>query len=72
MTIRCCLHEERGKYRLFVTLANASEPKQRFVTTNRKLAISHYGFVLSKGRVVAAGTPSKLADRQEVCDAYFS
>ncbi len=35
------------------------------------LAISHYGYVLSKGRVVAEGSSSELVDRQEVHDAYF-
>ena len=35
------------------------------------LAISHYGYVLSKGRVVAAGRPDELADRPEVREAYF-
>jgi branched-chain amino acid transport system ATP-binding protein len=35
------------------------------------LAISNYGYVLSKGRVVAAGTPAELADRDEVREAYF-
>jgi len=39
---------------------------------HQTLAISHYGYVLSKGRVVAAGTPSELAGRQEVRDAYFT
>ncbi len=39
---------------------------------HQTLAISHYGYVLSKGRVVAAGTPAELAGRQEVCDAYFA
>jgi branched-chain amino acid transport system ATP-binding protein len=39
---------------------------------HQTLAISHYGYVLSKGRVVAAGTPSELAGRQEVREAYFS
>jgi branched-chain amino acid transport system ATP-binding protein len=39
---------------------------------HQTLAISHYGYVLSKGRVVAAGTPSELAGRQELRDAYFS
>lgn len=39
---------------------------------HQTLAISHYGYVLSKGRVVAAGTPSELANRQEVRDAYFA
>jgi branched-chain amino acid transport system ATP-binding protein len=38
---------------------------------HQTLAISHYGFVLSKGRVVAAGTPAELADRSEVREAYF-
>jgi branched-chain amino acid transport system ATP-binding protein len=38
---------------------------------HQTLAISHYGFVLSKGRVVAAGTPAELADRAEVREAYF-
>jgi branched-chain amino acid transport system ATP-binding protein len=35
------------------------------------LAISQQGYVLSKGRVVAAGTPVELADRAEVREAYF-
>jgi branched-chain amino acid transport system ATP-binding protein len=35
------------------------------------LTISHYGYVLSKGRVVANGTPAELADRDEVREAYF-
>jgi branched-chain amino acid transport system ATP-binding protein len=35
------------------------------------LAIAHYGYVLAKGRVVAAGTPAELADRAEVREAYF-
>jgi branched-chain amino acid transport system ATP-binding protein len=39
---------------------------------HQTLAISHYGYVLSKGRVVAAGTPSELAGRPEVREAYFS
>jgi branched-chain amino acid transport system ATP-binding protein len=39
---------------------------------HQTLAISHYGYVLSKGRVVAAGTPVELAGRQEVRDAYFA
>ena len=30
-----------------------------------------YGYVLSKGRVVAAGTPAELRDRPEVREAYF-
>ena len=39
---------------------------------HQTLAIAHYGYVLSKGRVVAAGTPAELAGRQEVRDAYFA
>jgi branched-chain amino acid transport system ATP-binding protein len=39
---------------------------------HQTLSISHYGYVLSKGRVVAAGTPSELAGRKEVRDAYFA
>ena len=39
---------------------------------HQTLAISHYGYVLSKGRVVAGGTPSELAGRPEVRDAYFA
>src|SRR6266481_1571629 len=35
------------------------------------LAISHYGYVLSKGRVVVGGTPAEIADRPEVREAYF-
>jgi len=35
------------------------------------LAISHYGFVLSKGRVATSGTPDELATRDEVRAAYF-
>jgi branched-chain amino acid transport system ATP-binding protein len=38
---------------------------------HQTLAISHYGYVLSKGRVVAAGTPDQLASRAEVREAYF-
>jgi len=38
---------------------------------HQTLAISHYGYVLSKGRVVAAGSSSELAGRQEVHDAHF-
>ncbi len=38
---------------------------------HQTLAISHYGYVLSKGRVVAAGRPDELATRQEVREAYF-
>ena len=35
------------------------------------LAISHYGYVLSKGRVVAQGSAQYLRDNQEVQRAYF-
>jgi branched-chain amino acid transport system ATP-binding protein len=39
---------------------------------HQTLAISHYGFVLSKGRVATSGAPWELADRKEVRDAYFA
>ncbi|MDP6352919.1 MAG: ABC transporter ATP-binding protein [Alphaproteobacteria bacterium] len=35
------------------------------------LAIADYGYVLSKGRVVAAGTPAELAQNQDLHAAYF-
>ena len=38
---------------------------------HQTLAISHFGFVLSKGRVATSGTPTELTGRQEVRDAYF-
>jgi len=38
---------------------------------HQTLAISHYGFVLSKGRVATSGTPDELATRDEVRAAYF-
>ena len=38
---------------------------------HQTLTISHYGYVLSKGRVVASGTPTELASRDEVREAYF-
>ena len=38
---------------------------------HQTLAISQFGFVLSKGRVATNGTPSELAGRNEVRDAYF-
>jgi branched-chain amino acid transport system ATP-binding protein len=38
---------------------------------HQTLAISHHGFVLSKGRVAASGAPAELAARDEVRDAYF-
>jgi len=38
---------------------------------HQTLVIAHYGYVLSKGRVVATGTPAELAERDEVREAYF-
>jgi len=38
---------------------------------HQTLAISAQGYVLSKGRVIASGTPAQLADRKEVREAYF-
>src|ERR1700693_4212547 len=38
---------------------------------HQTLAISHFGFVMSKGRVATSGTPSELAARSEVREAYF-
>lgn len=38
---------------------------------HQTLAVAHYGYVLSKGRVVAAGTPNDLKGRPEVREAYF-
>jgi branched-chain amino acid transport system ATP-binding protein len=38
---------------------------------HQTLAVSHYGYVLSKGRVVAAGRPDELGQRNEVREAYF-
>jgi branched-chain amino acid transport system ATP-binding protein len=38
---------------------------------HQTLAVASYGYVLSKGRVVAAGAPDHLKDRQEVREAYF-
>ena len=35
------------------------------------LAIADFGYVLSKGRVVAAGTPEELSKTTEVHQAYF-
>src|SRR5882724_2605390 len=39
---------------------------------HQTLAISHYGYVLSKGRVATSGAPAELAVRKEVRDAYFA
>jgi branched-chain amino acid transport system ATP-binding protein len=38
---------------------------------HQTLAISEYGYVLSKGRVVAAGKPEELSKTKEVHEAYF-
>ncbi len=38
---------------------------------HQTLAIAHYGYVLSKGRVVAAGTAKDLRENEEVHRAYF-
>ena len=38
---------------------------------HQTLAIAHFGYVLSKGRVVASGPASELAERPEVREAYF-
>lgn len=38
---------------------------------HQTLAISDYGYVLSKGRVVAQGTPEALRETKEVHEAYF-
>lgn len=38
---------------------------------HQTLAISDYGYVLSKGRVVAAGRPDELRETREVHEAYF-
>jgi branched-chain amino acid transport system ATP-binding protein len=35
------------------------------------LAISDFGYVLSKGRVIASGTPEELGRTEEVHRAYF-
>lgn len=38
---------------------------------HQTLAISHFGYVLSKGHVVASGSSKELAARDEVREAYF-
>jgi branched-chain amino acid transport system ATP-binding protein len=38
---------------------------------HQTLAISDYGYVLSKGRVVVGGTPGELSKTKEVHEAYF-
>jgi ABC-type branched-subunit amino acid transport system ATPase component len=56
-------------------LATSRAGVTRLVTTNFDLlfalAISDYGYVLSKGRVVTEGKPSELAKTKEVHQAYF-
>jgi branched-chain amino acid transport system ATP-binding protein len=54
-------------------------PSERCITVrlveqnvHQTLAISHFGFVLSKGRVATSGAPLELAVRKEVRDAYFT
>jgi branched-chain amino acid transport system ATP-binding protein len=37
----------------------------------KTLAICDYGYVLSKGRVVAQGTATEIRDAKEVQEAYF-
>jgi branched-chain amino acid transport system ATP-binding protein len=39
---------------------------------HQTLAISHYGYVLSQGRVVASGSAQQLAENDEVRAAYFA
>ncbi len=38
---------------------------------HQTLEIAHYGYVLSKGKVVAAGTPEELRQDEDVHRAYF-
>ena len=38
---------------------------------HQTLAIAHYGYVLSQGRVVAFGTAKELSENAEVREAYF-
>ncbi|MBL4613586.1 MAG: ABC transporter ATP-binding protein [Magnetovibrio sp.] len=38
---------------------------------HQTLAIAHYGYVLSQGRVVAEGTPDQLSQNDELHEAYF-
>jgi branched-chain amino acid transport system ATP-binding protein len=38
---------------------------------HQTLAICDYGYVLSKGRVVASGTATQLSTTREVHEAYF-
>ena len=38
---------------------------------HQTLAIAHYGYVMSQGRVVAEGTAQELTENKEVHEAYF-
>jgi len=38
---------------------------------HQTLAIAHYGYVMSQGRVVAEGTAQELSQNKEVHEAYF-
>lgn len=38
---------------------------------HQTLAIAHYGYVMSQGRVVAQGTAQELSQNKEVHEAYF-
>ena len=38
---------------------------------HQTLAIAHYGYVMSQGRVVAEGTAQELSENKEVHEAYF-
>ncbi|WP_296992998.1 ABC transporter ATP-binding protein [Thalassospira sp. UBA1131] len=38
---------------------------------HQTLAIAHYGYVMSQGRVVAQGTAQELSENKEVHEAYF-
>ncbi|MCC9624003.1 ABC transporter ATP-binding protein [Thalassospira sp. MA62] len=38
---------------------------------HQTLAIAHYGYVMSQGRVVAQGTAKELSTNEEVHEAYF-
>jgi hypothetical protein len=62
-------------HRTMLDLATSRAGVTRLVTTNFDLlfalAISDYGYVLSKGRVVTEGKPSELAKTKEVHQAYF-
>jgi branched-chain amino acid transport system ATP-binding protein len=38
---------------------------------HQTLAISNFGYVLAKGRVVTSGSPNELSARREMREAYF-